>query len=136
MRLFFLQIVSVGLLLAFDLVVDDQTGLIWQDNGKAKTIKRDWVGAKAYCRNLSFAGYSDWRLPDIKELQSIVDIKRHKPAIAESFKSVASNHYWSSTKTVPDSTNAWYVQFENGFTFVDCKLKKRYVRCVRGDNKM
>ena len=51
--------------------VDPSTGLMWsaRDNGKDVT----WGNALKYCRNLSLAGYSDWRLPSIDELQGIYD---------------------------------------------------------------
>jgi hypothetical protein len=124
-----------GFLFASDFLVDRQTGLMWQDSSESKSIKRDWERAKVYCADLVFAGFSDWRLPSIKELQSIVDVTKYKPAIIEGFKNITSDHYWSSTRTAPDSDNAWYVQFENGFTFVNCKSEKRYVRCVRGYSK-
>jgi hypothetical protein len=50
---------------------DPSTGLIWtaKDNGKDVT----WRDAVKYCRNQNFAGYSDWRLPSIDELQGIYD---------------------------------------------------------------
>ncbi len=55
-------------------VGDQATGLMWQkkDDGKA----RDWKGALGYCQDLALAGHLDWRLPDAKELASIVDYSR------------------------------------------------------------
>jgi hypothetical protein len=50
---------------------DPSTGLMWtaKDNGRDVT----WGKAVKYCQNLSLAGYSDWRLPSIDELQGIYD---------------------------------------------------------------
>ena len=55
-------------------ITDLSTGLMWQqaDDGNAYT----WEEALAYAENLEFAGYDDWRLPNAKELQSIVDYSR------------------------------------------------------------
>jgi hypothetical protein len=55
-------------------ITDLATGLMWQmmDSGRAM----DWEDALAYSENLDYAGYSDWRLPNAKELQSIVDYSR------------------------------------------------------------
>jgi len=55
-------------------ISDYATGLMWQksDDGKA----RDWEKSIEYCENLELAGYDDWHLPNIKELQSIVDYQR------------------------------------------------------------
>ncbi len=43
-------------------VTDVKLGLEWQDNSKAKTNKRKWKSAKKYCKKLTLAGHSDWRL--------------------------------------------------------------------------
>ncbi len=107
-------------------------GLQWQDDSAAKTIKRSYSGAISYCEALSLSGESDWRLPSIKELQSIVDIGRYKPAIKSSFKNVASKFYWLSAPYVSDSKYAWGVGFRDGDTGYDSKSYEYYVRCVRG----
>ena len=131
MKQIFLVAVMVACLEA-NTVKDNDTGLIWQDNHDAKTIKRDWQGAKEYCQELTLAGYDDWRLPTIKELQSIVDIKRYKPAIKKTFKYVASMYYWSSSKDVSDVKFAWGVYFGDGNTNGNTRSSECFVRCVRG----
>jgi hypothetical protein len=72
-------------------VTDHCTGLMWQKdtadvNGDGQTAEDGtdalpWCDALAYCENLSFAGHDDWRLPNVRELQSIVDYGRLGPAI-------------------------------------------------------
>ncbi len=52
-------------------ISDLTTGLMWMKNDYGKKIM--WKEALAYCENLEFAGYDDWRLPNVKELQSIID---------------------------------------------------------------
>jgi len=116
-----------------DVVIDIKLGLMWQDNSAAKSIKKNWKGAKKYCKNLSLVGHSNWRLPSYDELLTIVDYDRFDPAIMPSFKNVASSSYWSSSQDVSDAKYAWYVDFENGSTVNYSKSNEYYVRCVRGN---
>ena len=111
---------------------DSSTGLVWQDNSDAKNNEMSYEDAIEYCSDLSLAGKSDWRLPKIQELQSIVDIKKYKPAIKDGFKNVASSYYWSSSENVSNSSDAWGVDFLNGYAYSRSKSDERYVRCVRG----
>lgn len=105
-------------------------GLMWQDNEDAKTIQRDWTGAKEYCEDLTLGGLYDWRLPNIDELKSIVDEDR-SPTIKKEFRNTASSVYWSSSRHVSDSEYAWYLYFYNGFQSSNSKAYNFYVRCVR-----
>ena len=105
--------------------------LEWQDNSQAKTTKLNWQDAKTYCSELSLAGHDDWRLPNIKELQSIVDVGRYNPAIKRGFTKVASSLYWSSSEDVSDATNAWVMNFKYGNTNNNTKTNENFVRCVR-----
>ncbi len=59
-------------------VIDNATSLMWMkvDNGKLKVGKMNWQQALEWAENLEYAGYSDWRLPNAKELHSIVDYTR------------------------------------------------------------
>jgi len=71
-------------------VTDRATGLMWMKAdsgglkaGKNKDGKLNWRESLAWAENLEYAGYSDWRLPNVKELQSIVDYTR-SPATTNS----------------------------------------------------
>ena len=110
-------------------VVDQGTGLEWQKNDDA--TPRNWQNALAYCENLSLDAKTDWRLPNIRELKSIVDVNRYYPAIDPALPCQLSS-YWSAT-TVADSpaANGWIVFFANGDDNWDVKAKGYYVRCVR-----
>ncbi len=138
-------------------VRDHTTGLIWirctlQPNGapdestSCSAIKGRyiWTDAIDACNNLIFSGRSDWRLPNIKELQSISvhypATVIEPPAINHSvFPNTASNHYWSSTSYISNpSSNAWTIDFSAGsatFPFKTDGLDDSnpiYVRCVAG----
>ncbi len=132
MRKILLIMIGVSVLFGTDTFTDTKTGLTWQDNKAAAKVQKNWSDAKEYCKDLTLGGYSDWRLPSIKELQSIVDITKYSPAIKSGFKHVASGYYWSSSEVVSDSSLAWGVFFGNGGTNFDDKSYKSYVRCVRG----
>ena len=100
-------------------VGDDLTGLIWLKswNSDWSTNRVDWHGAMNYCENLNFANASDWRLPNIKELSSLIDRDRINPAIdTEAF--IWGNHtpsYWSSTPLFGAGANGvWTVDFFMG----------------------
>jgi len=129
MRLIISMVMLSVMLLASDTV--KIASLEWQDNTEAKTIKLNWQDAKDHCQNLSLGGYEDWRLPNIKELQSIVDTKHYKPTIKSSFVYTASSDYWSSGEDVSDAKYAWHVHFNKGLTDYDAKSYEYSVRCVR-----
>ncbi len=107
--------------------------LMWQDDKSAKTVKKKWIVTIKHCEDLTFAGYSDWRLPNKNELLSIVDRSKYSPAINGVFQNTVSYSYWSSTsysKSIGDG--AWLVHFINGAPNInDGKFRSNYVRCVR-----
>jgi hypothetical protein len=106
-------------------VVDRKTRLMWQkaDDG----TKRDWAQAGTYCDELVLGGYSDWRLPRVDELLTIVDYSQFDPASDDVFGS-RSFFYWSSSTVGFDPGVAWGVSFDDGKTYWDIKG----VRCARG----
>lgn len=82
-------------------VTDDGTGLTWQQNCPGKMT---WKNALEYCENLSLGGHNDWRLPSIKEIFSLVDYSKSKPAInSDIFPNI--NYYFSSSTTNISGTN-------------------------------
>ena len=113
-------------------VTDGATGLVWQRRDDNK--KRSWTGALAYCEeDVNLAGKIDWRLPNIRELRSIVDYEKYNPAIdATFFPDTDSWYYWSSTSRTDFTGNAWYVDFDDGDVFHHFRSDGYYVRCVRG----
>jgi hypothetical protein len=111
-------------------VTDITTGLMWQQT-EAKAMT--WEKALAYCENLNLAGYSDWRLPNIRELSSLVDDSCQEPSIDTShFPGCRPAHYWSSTTNALYPTFGWYVGFEDGRVHGGGeKGRRQYVRAVR-----
>ena len=112
-----------------DIVTDSITGLEWQDNTIGEEM--EWQEAITYCEDLSLGGYSDWRLPNINELRSIVDRDKYNPAIVSAFTNFSSSYYWSSTTYEHNSNNAWIVSFYYGNVSYNNKNDSYLVRCVR-----
>jgi hypothetical protein len=76
--------------------------------------------------------WSDWRLPEIKELETIVDYSIYNPSINTTyFTNTANVRYWSSTTYATSTSGAWIVNFSDGNSNHDTKTNSRYVRCVR-----
>jgi len=115
-------------------ITDRATGLIWAkvDSGHLKAGEKqdgklNWEQALRWAEDLEYGGYSDWRLPNVKELQSIVDYTRSPDTtqsaaidpvfsvtpIRDALGKVNYPFYWSSTthKRMGDGAAAAYVAF-------------------------
>ena len=113
-----------------NVVIDSKTDLEWQDdysNNGDKVKSAKWIDAIDYCEELTLDGKNDWRLPNKKELLSIVDYTTVDPAISSVFEKTKSFNYWSSTNRY----DAFSVHFGSGFTTHISKEYPYYVRCVR-----
>lgn len=126
-------------------VSDNLSGLVWQkcsaglgttlgDCSTGTFLQHTWSSAINYCENLDLGGQTDWRLPNIKELISLVDFSSSSlTSINDIFTNTKINFYLSSTTaTIVDSTRVWRVDFSYGRTDISSKTGKSYVRCVRG----
>ena len=133
-------------------VTDNLTGLIWLKNANCFGI-RAWANALTDCNTLnsgecgltdgSLAG--DWRLPNHKELFSLVDAEYYSPALSNTagtgkwtegdpFTSVQSTLYWSGTSYAYDPDYAWIVGMYHGNVYYYGKPYYSYVWPVRGGN--
>jgi len=112
-------------------VTDNVSGLMWQREDDKEL--RSWESALAYCEDLNLGGHSDWRLPDIKELMSIVDNTRYNPAInTGAFPGTNSSYdYWPSSTFTNYAGYTWGVKFSSGSAYANTKAATGYVRCVR-----
>ena len=134
-------------------VTDNLTGLIWLKNADCDGVKT-WGEALGDCNTLANGTCGlmdgsvayDWRLPNLKELQSLIHYGAWDPALPNTagtgqwfednpFTNVQSGDYWSSTTCAGGTGGAWYVLLGNGF--VSYKIKSSgycYVWPVRGGN--
>ncbi len=114
-----------------NIVIDTSTNLMWQDDGDTNTLTKTWSLANTYCEDLDFASFTDWKLPNQKELISIGDKSIDTPAIYVEFVNKNSEKYWSSSTYKNGATNAWFVGFNDAYSWVNAKTAEFYVRCVR-----
>jgi len=120
-------------------IKDTTTGRVWQKcsagqnatdcSGTATTYT--WANAVTYCTGLTLTS-GGWRLPNNKELESIVDeTKTVSPVInTTAFPATLSDWYWSSTTYTYNSAEAWGVPFSLGYVGSANKTGSFYVRCV------
>jgi len=112
-------------------VSDYITGLIWQKTNNSGTLT--WEAALVFAENLSLAGKTDWRIPNIKELQSLNDPSLCKPSFNKTyFPGMLSGNFWSSTSMVNNTVKAWDINVDYGIVSYNDKTVKEYVLCVRG----
>jgi len=112
-------------------ITDSLFGLIWQKSPNQSML--GWEDALIYAEQLSLANETDWRLPNIKELQSLADVSIGNPCINTNFFEInSSNKYWSSTTLPNQPTKSWYLDTQFGITTYDLKTAKLSVLCVRG----
>jgi len=130
-------------------VTHSKTGLMWKRcaegqvwNGTSCTgasAYYSWQGGLQQVEALNkaggFATYADWRLPNIKELNSIVEERCSYPALNEAiFPGIARGAYWSSSPVSTDKTRANMVYFyNNGFSEMDAKFRFHHILLVRGE---
>ena len=108
---------------------DVVTGLMWKrcpeglsgedcSNGSASTLV--WGGSMKAARDSTYAGYDDWRLPNMKEMQTLVDVTKNNPAQDTSVFPNPTNvlNYWTSslTKKANPVTQSYRINFQRGLS--------------------
>jgi len=138
-------------------VRDNATGLLWTrcsvtENGPDKSPyctgspgQFSWIEAIGSCEELSLASRTDWRLPSVRELQSIVtyyhEAEKTPKINSDAFPNTVSGKYWSSTTTAKDENLAWVIDFQYAQVLYYYKInseeevQKLYVRCVAGPDR-
>jgi len=111
---------------------DDKTGLIWQDNKEVGDSSLNYDEAKTYCQDLKVDGFTDWRLPTLREVYTIVDLRRNRPALKNGFEIRDDGRYWTATPFIKDpKKEAWYISMSYGEAEPYNKSRVYHVRCVR-----
>ncbi len=111
-------------------VTDKLTGLMWI---KGETVQVTWQSALYYVKTLNTGGHTDWRLPNVNELRSLVDYSQTEPSLPQGhpFTDVVASFYWSSTASTNGTGGAWGVDFGNGSVNKGKNADGYYVRAVR-----
>ena len=134
-------------------ITDNCTGLMWKKCSEGRTYNAGtgacdgsnstytWTLALSQCEGLITPVSNDWRLPNSKELYSLVLMEHdaiagvkavHGPYINQiAFPSTQSDYYWSSTTYAYYAGYAWFVYFDYGSVDGNDKTDSYYVRCVR-----
>ncbi|MBN1382057.1 MAG: DUF1566 domain-containing protein [Deltaproteobacteria bacterium] len=114
-------------------VTDQLTGLMWQQDTSDSKVY--WWDALADAEKLTVGGYADWRLPNIKELASIIAFDRTTgPSIdAAVFPDTESDYYWSSTTHTASAYGGYalIITFYNGLQIYNSKGSRAWYRAVR-----
>ena len=141
-------------------ITDANTGLVWEkkssesgphfhDNhfvwAPGAGSVWEWITIVNAENGSGFAGHSDWRIPNLRELQSLVDYENSGPAVAGELDTgctpgctvttcscTEAAPVWTSTTFAADPALAWFVDFANGFAGNDVKSAPWHVRAVRG----
>lgn len=126
-----LPLFLISTLGAKELIYDETTKLLWQDNEQSKSKKVTFEEAEAFCKALKIGSYSGFRIPTLYELRTLVDYKKYKPAIINGFRGISNEVYWTQTPFADDSGSAWGINFKNGKIEIIAKNYTRRVRCVK-----
>jgi len=136
-------------------ITDKNTNLTWEKLSADGSIhdrsnSYSWADALAVhvagLNKANFAGHNDWRLPNVKELQSIVNYQNFAPSVSSAFNNncvagatvltgscTVGNGYWSSTTYTYAPAGAWFINFIDGDVNVGSKSSFFIqVRAVRG----
>jgi len=142
----------------WSMVRDEVTGLIWEvkktDNSiqdKSRTyswydpndltnqgyagINADGTDTNDYIRTLNiqaYGGFSDWRLPTIYELATLLNMNQVNGIQSQFFPNTMQGGYWTSTTYAGNAEKAWHIAFVTGKNSYDDKSKTLYIRAVRG----
>ena len=114
-------------------ITDNQTGLMWLKNAN-EAGAMTWKDAMLWTKHLTYGQHSDWRLPEVKELQSLLDYSQFNPALPQEhpFINVQSSYYWSSSTYANSTDYAWDVGMGNGYVSSSNESSSNFVWPVRG----
>jgi len=136
-------------------ITDSNTGLMWEklsDDGTIHDKDNTYAWDNAFAVKIAvlnarsgFAGHTDWRVPNYKELISIVNLQKWSPSVSEAFNTACtpgctvtscsctqSSYYWSSSSYAFTPNFAWSVFFNVGASYANLKTSYHAVRAVRG----
>ncbi|NIP73293.1 MAG: DUF1566 domain-containing protein [Gammaproteobacteria bacterium] len=124
-----------------EVVHDRLTGLTWTCCANPAEFPFTWQEALDYVRDMNRGvalGHADWRLPNRRELRSLVSHQTRQPALPEGhpFQEVFAGWYWTSTSAAIAPAHAWYVDLGGGRAFYGGKDQSFLLWPVRGSSKV
>lgn len=123
-----------------EVVLDRLTSLIWLRNANLADFPMTWPEALEHVARMNreqSLGFVDWRLPNRRELLSLIDYQTKKPTLPEGhpFRNVVLGWYWTSTNAAIHPGYAWYVHMEGARTFYGRKDQFYLAWPVRGGDQ-
>ncbi|MCU0836486.1 MAG: DUF1566 domain-containing protein [Chromatiaceae bacterium] len=123
------------------LVGDRLTGLVWTRDANPAELPLTWQEALDSVRGWNRAGWlghADWRLPNRRELRSLLCFQTRRPALAPGhpFVSVYPSWYWTATSLARAPMHAWYVNLDGARTFFGGKDQSFLLWPVRGQSRV
>ncbi|MEO8045930.1 MAG: DUF1566 domain-containing protein [Nitrospirota bacterium] len=116
--------------------LDNESGLVWETiPARAATV---WKNAAGICAKKTVGGKKGWRLPTVKELETLADHTIYPPPAlppGHPFSNIEFFGYWTATEHEDYTMSAWDVNFDYGIVGNDFKINKNFVWCVRDDAK-
>lgn len=115
-----------------DVVTDQMTGLMWLRNG-SQGLMSIWPPYLNYSNNLSRCGYADWRLANVRELESLMNAGQINPDIwlnSQGFVGVQPVGYWTSTSLNQIPNYAWLVLFHFEIALAGENLDSDYAKNI------
>jgi hypothetical protein len=118
-------------------VIDRLTHLMWSRDANPAEWPLTWPEALQFVASLcrrSYLGFDDWRLPNRRELRSLISYQTRKPALPEDhpFENLFLGWYWTSTTAAINPAYAWYLHMEGSRMFYGGKSQPFLVWPVRG----
>src|SRR5438309_5920827 len=136
-------------------ITDNNTGLMWEKlsmDGSVHDVSTTYPWANAFAQHVAtlnstnFAGHNDWRMPNVKELESIMNYQNVDPTVSPAFNTnctsgctvltcsctTSSSGYWSSTTAASNPSTAGVLDTGGGGVCLDSKSFLDNVRGVRG----
>lgn len=119
-------------------VTDKLTGLMWTKTNNIADGNKNWQNAFSYVANMNSGmnenyGYNDWRIPNIKELESLANLSRYNPSLSEGHPfTLTNNVQWSSTNEEYSPNNVWIYSIYDSYRTIYSKTISALVWPVRG----
>jgi hypothetical protein len=119
-----------------EVVLDTHRGLIWTKNASLSDFPMTWNEALTFIKELNHSelyGYSDWKLPNRKELFSLISHETINPSLppAHPFINIFTGYYWTSTSCARLPNQAWYIHLGGARVFKGMKYSSYMMWPVR-----
>lgn len=125
-------------LLQGETVLDNLTGFIWSRDANLGEFPMTWQESLSFIAGMNqrkWAGFNDWRLPNRRELRSLMSYQTKKPALPDNhpFTNIFLGWYWTSTTAAIHPAYAWWIHLEGARMFYGSKDQFALFWPVRGE---